>query len=971
MISNPVKELESNEINKIDNYTNLMNNDTYKIDIHEIIDFPTIAFVKPIFTATAYSSFYSGFRVGINTKNGYYGYPKLDATNYFNHKIVNSWSTSSGIVSYINELKTKYDNINIITDLDLHNGAVFDKSGNPIYSTLVFMHNEYVTMQEYYNLIRFIKAGGNAIILNGNAFFAEVDYDPNSQNVKLVSGHGWQFDGRNGTRSDAYYRFYKSIGNFEHSDFIGSRYCSFNKGSTNGANVNYNNLNPHPIALSLYENGITKIAQNYVSHEENCLITPNVHKIASWDPNFEVDHRGLHVYEIFPHGSYGGSIIHFSIFGSNQMSSKSDLKQLFELCVRHQSNQLIKPWIRYPMNNAYLKSNIILDYDSFWDTKVFINNKYYENIKNGQSLDFLGEGDYNLTIEFFKNNYKTVKQIKFTIDNTNPEMHINGQPINKNSIYTMIPNQEYNISLIDKSIEIYVIQGYSKVRELVGGVYSGYRNGGNFQYRNFTSDPIIFKPMSNKAYYGVTLLDSAGNTNLFWLNTNNQSDIDITRNYSPQYMKYNNTMIKLSIPKVEDNVQAYLQISSDYGLNWVNYNLKHDNTSSYYNYVRENEKFWFRFAIRSNNITEYLHDIKSFQWETDVIAIENILQNDTTINLYLSKLFNEYNYNLTLNYKFVNNSNFVISNNAYNLSNFGLIFNIINSSDIHYVEMNLKINSNTANYSLTKKFMHKLFSHPKIDDLVIENKKDNISYLKQSVTNNRSNYMVILHNDKVIKITKANIIDIFVYNNLDLIVQSYDHFGFLIYNITIQFTGNIYPLPEIKFDTMNEFNLFDNDIIPIAKINNAIGYNCSISIDDVQYQNFNISINNYELFINSSKINNLDTYTLIKIELTIANFSFEDSKSIYFYNTPNVTPSNSTSSSSSTISETSTINNTLTSTITTQINDRTTYTNLESAQSTINTSTNENSNFYFSIIYIPMIRVIIQKVNIAKLKYKT
>ncbi len=96
--------------------------------------------------------------------------------------------------------------------------------------------------------------------------------------------------------------------------------------------------------------------------------------------------------------------------------------------------------------------------------------------------------------------------------------------------------------------------------------------------------------------------------------------------------------------------------------------------------------------------------------------------------------------------------------------------------------------------------------------------------------------MVILHNDKVIKITKANIIDIFVYNNLDLIVQSYDHFGFLIYNITIQFTGNIYPLPEIKFDTMNEFNLFDNDKIPIAKINNAIGYNCSISIDHVQYQ---------------------------------------------------------------------------------------------------------------------------------------
>ncbi|MEL0164531.1 MAG: hypothetical protein VW886_06125, partial [Candidatus Heimdallarchaeota archaeon] len=58
---------------------------------------------------------------------------------------------------------------------------------------------------------------------------------------------------------------------------------------------------------------------------------------------------------------------------------------------------------------------------------------------------------------------------------------------------------------------------------------------------------------------------------------------------------------------------------------------------------------------------------------------------------------------------------------------------------------------------------------------------------------------------------------------------------------------------------------------------------------------------------------------------------------------------------------TSAINNTLTSTITTQINNRTTYTNLETTESTFNISTNENSNFYFNIIYIPIIFRILQK----------
>ncbi len=52
------------------------------------------------------------------------------------------------------------------------------------------MHNEYVTMQEYYNLIRFIKAGGNAIILNGNAFFAEVDYD-SQFSIRQISFRSW------------------------------------------------------------------------------------------------------------------------------------------------------------------------------------------------------------------------------------------------------------------------------------------------------------------------------------------------------------------------------------------------------------------------------------------------------------------------------------------------------------------------------------------------------------------------------------------------------------------------------------------------------------------------------------------------------------------------------------------------------------------------------------------------------------
>jgi N,N-dimethylformamidase beta subunit-like, C-terminal len=93
-------------------------------------------------------------------------------------------------------------NINFITDQDVHNGSlIFNERAENLYDVLILSHQEYVSQREYDNLKKFVANGGILILLDGNVFFAEVNYDASTDKIKLVKGHHWAFNGKSAWQS--------------------------------------------------------------------------------------------------------------------------------------------------------------------------------------------------------------------------------------------------------------------------------------------------------------------------------------------------------------------------------------------------------------------------------------------------------------------------------------------------------------------------------------------------------------------------------------------------------------------------------------------------------------------------------------------------------------------------------------------------------------------------------------------------
>ena len=120
---------------------------------------------------------------------------------------------------------TQDSNITVMSDADVDEGSIFKKNKDTTdtnaFDVIILGHQEYVTQQEYNNLKQFVTHGGTMIILDGNVFFAQVKYDRNSQNITLVKGHGWTFNGRSAWKSIN--ERWKS----ETSQWVGSNYLCY------------------------------------------------------------------------------------------------------------------------------------------------------------------------------------------------------------------------------------------------------------------------------------------------------------------------------------------------------------------------------------------------------------------------------------------------------------------------------------------------------------------------------------------------------------------------------------------------------------------------------------------------------------------------------------------------------------------------------------------------------------------------
>jgi hypothetical protein len=234
-----------------------------------------IALINPDFTSAAYNnSFYVFYEKHSNTP---YGVNVTSDLNLLSSRVINNKkelsSSVSSMVYLLKNIKwlTSEPTIRLLTDADVDNGAIFEKNnggsnserssdnsstpnnGINAYDAIILGHQEYVTQKEYDNLRQFVRSGGTMVILDGNVFYAEIRYDRNTQNITLVKGHSWAFNGESAWRSIGE-RWAK-----ETSEWVGSNYLCYS------CNIRFTNdpfeyrhheeqyiTNPHDIILMNY-----------------------------------------------------------------------------------------------------------------------------------------------------------------------------------------------------------------------------------------------------------------------------------------------------------------------------------------------------------------------------------------------------------------------------------------------------------------------------------------------------------------------------------------------------------------------------------------------------------------------------------------------------------------------------------------------------------------------------------------------
>ena len=180
-----------------------------------------IALIKPTFTAAAYhNSFYTFYNLYGNIPVGKNITTDLDLlSSKITSKVSKLSPSILPMLHLLTNLKSAIpkSNIAVLTDADVDNGSIFIKNNNNsniaknnnnnnnnnVYDIIILGHQEYVTQQEYNNLKKFVTNGGIMILLDGNVFYAEVKYDRDNQNITLVKGHGWAFNGKSAWRSVA------------------------------------------------------------------------------------------------------------------------------------------------------------------------------------------------------------------------------------------------------------------------------------------------------------------------------------------------------------------------------------------------------------------------------------------------------------------------------------------------------------------------------------------------------------------------------------------------------------------------------------------------------------------------------------------------------------------------------------------------------------------------------------------------
>lgn len=283
-----------------------------------------IVAIEPIFTTTAYASFYSFFAKYSTVSPG--GFVKADL-DLLNKSVVHSWGFSDGLRQFLaSDAVSQYNltlgkSLQILDDSDVTRGRLFFENGSRSFDVAILGFSEYATAQEYDNYKKFVKDGGVLILMDATNFLVEVEYYPSTDHLSLVKGHGWGFNG-SAAWPDVFDRW-----KTDDTDWVGSSYGTSLLHHLGLVVTVVNN----PIGGSLREEFGSEVLNSYPDQEENFITNlTGTSVIASWlEPV-----RPGNIVAGYLH-RYGNSyVIHIGIMGSrivavNSFTQKFLLRSLF------------------------------------------------------------------------------------------------------------------------------------------------------------------------------------------------------------------------------------------------------------------------------------------------------------------------------------------------------------------------------------------------------------------------------------------------------------------------------------------------------------------------------------------------------------------------------------------------------------------------------------------------------------------
>jgi hypothetical protein len=292
--------------------------------IPRIIGGLRIAVIQPVLTSTPYSQYASGsfyafyakeLRVTTNVTTNL----NLLSTNVSSGSGYHQgWGLSYGEYQFftsqaaVNCGLVVGKNVEILTDMDVANGALFDSQNASKFNVVVLPFSEYVETSEYLAYEDFVAAGGTLVIM-GHSLEYPVTYNATTNMETLVYGHGWAFNGKYA------YPIACSSGTYVDScpwaknstDWIGSNTCEascYHTYKFNGSSVNLGN----PMGGALYNEFGRTVFKSYAGHEENTVTNMTDTSIVSVFVN---DSKNL--IASYTHQFRRGTVVGFGFFGDD------------------------------------------------------------------------------------------------------------------------------------------------------------------------------------------------------------------------------------------------------------------------------------------------------------------------------------------------------------------------------------------------------------------------------------------------------------------------------------------------------------------------------------------------------------------------------------------------------------------------------------------------------------------------------